>query len=290
MFMNSCPPSIDVVDLTTQLGLYALGQLGVEHPDGYGDWRQLKLADVAAAPRLDWHRPHAVADISPPGPESAAAVLIVGPGSVSLLKATLRAMADAAPVTLWVFLMPSAVMEEAEIRYACPKPLAHAEVYRLPDSDPRTFWFILMEQLHKLSTLRGGLLFSPSPEFEGSDPMSSNLKESMAAAMTINGALAVALVDYRSGMCLAQSGTVLNLELAAAGNTEVVRAKLKTIESLGLRRGIEDILITLADQFHLIRLVPNTDSLFLYLVLDKEKGNLALARFKLTEIERGLRV
>ena len=120
--------------------------------------------------------------------------------------------------------------------------------------------------------------------------MTSNLRESMDAAMTINGALAVALVDYRSGMCLAQAGGGFNLDLAAAGNTEVVRAKLKTIESLGLRKGIEDILITLADQYHLIRLVPNAQGLFLYLVLDKEKGNLALARFKLTDIERSLRV
>jgi len=116
--------------------------------------------------------------------------------------------------------------------------------------------------------------------------MTSNLTKSLAEIMTVNGALAAALVDYRSGMCLAQVGSGLNLDLAAAGNSEVVRAKLKTIEMLGLRRGIEDILITLVDQYHLIRLVPNSQGLFLYLVLDKEKGNLALARFKLSEIER----
>ena len=69
-----------------------------------------------------------------------------------------------------------------------------------------------------------------------------------------------------------------------------VNAKLKTMESLGLRRGIEDILITLGDQYHLIRLVPNNQGLFLYLVLDKAKGNLALARYKLTDIERTLKV
>ena len=98
------------------------------------------------------------------------------------------------------------------------------------------------------------------------------------------------LVDYRSGMCLAQAGSGMNLDLAAAGDTEVVRAKLKTMEMLGLRRGIEDILITLGDQYHLIRLVPNNLGLFLYLVLDKAKGNLALARYKLTDIERSLKV
>ncbi|MBO0941160.1 hypothetical protein J1N44_05525 [Acidovorax temperans] len=112
----------------------------------------------------------------------------------------------------------------------------------------------------------------------------------MNTAMGIDGAMAVALVDYRSGMCLAQAGGGMNLDLAAAGNTQVVQAKLKTVESLGLRKGIEDILITLVDQYHLIRLVPHIPGLFLYLVLDKNKGNLALARYKLTDIERTLKV
>ena len=120
--------------------------------------------------------------------------------------------------------------------------------------------------------------------------MSANLKTSMDTAMTIDGALAVALVDYRSGMCLAQAGGGLDLDLAAAGNTQVVRAKLQTMQALGIRKGMEDILITLADQYHLIRMVPNADGLFLYLVLDRHKGNLALARYKLTDVERALKV
>lgn len=120
--------------------------------------------------------------------------------------------------------------------------------------------------------------------------MSSNLKVSIEAALSIDGAMAVALVDYRSGMCLAQGGSGLDLDLAAAANTEVVRAKLKAVDALKLKKGIEDILITLSDQYHLIRLIPNAAGLFLYLVLDKSKGNLALARYKLSDIERTLKV
>ncbi|MDR0225082.1 MAG: hypothetical protein LBI66_01570 [Burkholderiaceae bacterium] len=112
----------------------------------------------------------------------------------------------------------------------------------------------------------------------------------MQSIMAIEGSIAAALVDHQSGMCLAQAGGGMDLELAAAGNTQVVRAKLKTMESLGLRKGIEDILITLGDQYHLIRLIPHSPGLFLYLVLDKARGNLALARYKLTDIERSLKV
>ncbi|MDH4390743.1 MAG: hypothetical protein QE285_04885 [Aquabacterium sp.] len=120
--------------------------------------------------------------------------------------------------------------------------------------------------------------------------MASNLKQSMEQAMAIEGAVAVALVDHRSGMCLAEAGGGMNMEVAAAGNSEVVRAKLRTIEMLGLRNSIEDILITLQHQYHLIRLIPLNSGLFLYLALDRQRGNLALARYKLTEIERNLQI
>jgi len=114
-------------------------------------------------------------------------------------------------------------------------------------------------------------------------------------AMTISGALGVALVDYDSGMSLGTlgGGDWLNLEVAAAGNTEVVRAKLRVMASLALNDSIEDILITLGHQYHLIRpLAPakGTPTLFLYLVLDRERANLALARHYLKRIETNLTV
>ena len=119
-----------------------------------------------------------------------------------------------------------------------------------------------------------------------------DIDTALKEAMEIDGALGVSLVDYESGMALGSlgGGKYLNLEVASAGNTEVIRAKMRTLESLGLKDTIDDILITLGRQYHLIRLVPNNAGLFLYLVLDRAKGNLALARYKLTEIERGLKV
>ena len=85
-------------------------------------------------------------------------------------------------------------------------------------------------------------------------------------------------------------GGNLNLELAVAANSEVVRAKLGAIQQLGLKDHIEDILISLSNEYHLIRLLDKNERLFLYLVLDRAKGNLALARYKLLEIEKSLLV
>jgi hypothetical protein len=120
----------------------------------------------------------------------------------------------------------------------------------------------------------------------------SNIEQSLKQALTLDGAIGAALVDYTSGMCLgtAGGGGILDLEIAAAGNTEVVRAKLATMRNLGLEDSIEDILITLGTQTHLIRLLAsnNGTGLFLYLALHKNKSNLALARRELSQIERSL--
>lgn len=121
-----------------------------------------------------------------------------------------------------------------------------------------------------------------------------DIETALKEAMEIDGALGATLVDYGSGMSLGQlgGGKYLDLEVAAAGNTEVVRAKLRTAEALNLRDAIEDILITLGRQYHVIRLLSNDKGggLFLYLVLDRAKSNLALARLTLRRIETDLTI
>jgi hypothetical protein len=121
-----------------------------------------------------------------------------------------------------------------------------------------------------------------------------DIETSLKQAMEIDGAIGVALVDYESGMALGSlgGGRYLNLEVAAAGNTEVIRAKARTMASLDLNDEIEDILITLGRQYHLIRLLGSnrSASLFLYLALDRTKANLAMARHQLRQIENSLNI
>ena len=116
----------------------------------------------------------------------------------------------------------------------------------------------------------------------------ANIKQTMDELMRCDGAMCAALVDYNSGMILGQDGSGVDLELAAAGNTELVRAKLKTMRSLGLEDTIEDILITLSKQYHILRPSTHHEGLFLYLVLDKTKANLALARRKVADVESNM--
>ena len=118
----------------------------------------------------------------------------------------------------------------------------------------------------------------------------ANLNDSLNELMTMDGAMCAAVVDYNSGMMLGSVGTGVDLELAAAGNTEVVRAKMKTMKALGLNDTIEDILITLGKQYHIIRPVAAKKGMFTYLVIDKQRGNLALARRKTQDVEQALEI
>jgi hypothetical protein len=111
---------------------------------------------------------------------------------------------------------------------------------------------------------------------------------SLKEAMTLEGAIGAALVDYTSGMTLGEICSVRDLDLtvAAAGNTEVVRAKMRTMEMLKLNDVIEDILISLGRQYHLMRPLTSRSGsgLFLYLALDRARANLALARHQIRTI------
>jgi hypothetical protein len=116
----------------------------------------------------------------------------------------------------------------------------------------------------------------------------ATVNETLKSVLGIDGAMCAALVDANSGMMLGSAGSGVDLELAAAGNTEVVRAKLKTMKSLGLNDTIEDILITLGKQYHIVRPVQAKAGIFIYLVLDKAKANLALARRACLDAESNL--
>ncbi|WP_405010486.1 hypothetical protein [Kitasatospora sp. NBC_01539] len=123
----------------------------------------------------------------------------------------------------------------------------------------------------------------------------ANPETALKEAMAIEGAIGVALVDYGSGMALGalSDGGDLDLNVAAAGNTDLVRAKMRTMEMLNLHDNeIEDILITLTSQYHLIRPLTTATGrgLFLYLALSRTRANLAMARHQLRRIEAGLEV
>lgn len=104
---------------------------------------------------------------------------------------------------------------------------------------------------------------------------------------SINGFIGASVVDLDTGMALASnvSQQGFDLEMASAYNSEMVKAKLKTIQVLNIQTELEDMLLTLGDQLHLIRMLsPNT---FLYLAARRSSTNLAILRSTVNRIATG---
>jgi predicted regulator of Ras-like GTPase activity (Roadblock/LC7/MglB family) len=91
--------------------------------------------------------------------------------------------------------------------------------------------------------------------------------------------LAVAVVETETGMPLASHSNIsdFDIETAAAYNTEVVKSKLKAVQALKLNQTVQDILLTLTDQLHLLKL-SNDGQKFIYLAVNSKDTNLAQAR------------
>jgi hypothetical protein len=97
-------------------------------------------------------------------------------------------------------------------------------------------------------------------------------------AAEIPGFIAAALVDTDSGMTLGTKSLRADFDLAAASayNSEMVKQKQKIMRALSLKTHLEDMLITLGDQIHLIKMVSPVT--FIYLAADRATTNLAIVR------------
>ncbi|QSB27589.1 hypothetical protein D0809_19865 [Flavobacterium circumlabens] len=95
----------------------------------------------------------------------------------------------------------------------------------------------------------------------------------------VNGFIAIAVTEIESGLSFGNLSLdpSFDPELAAAYNLEVVKAKLNAVKALNLNQDIEDILITLSTQIHIIDISPNK-KFMIYLAADSSKANLGMTR------------
>jgi hypothetical protein len=114
----------------------------------------------------------------------------------------------------------------------------------------------------------------------------TNLELLLEHAVDIEGAFAASISDHRTGKCIGAQTSRVGFNSRAAGSfdSDVVRAQLAALAALGLESEIEDMLFSLDEQYHLIRPLAGT-TLFLTLVLQRDRTNLALARRELQRLE-----
>jgi hypothetical protein len=102
-------------------------------------------------------------------------------------------------------------------------------------------------------------------------------------AADIPGFIAASLVDMDSGMTLAvrSNRSDFDLAVASAYNSELVKQKQKIMKALQLKTHMEDMIITLGDQIHFIKIVSPT--VFIYLAADRAGSNIAIVRTVVTK-------
>jgi predicted regulator of Ras-like GTPase activity (Roadblock/LC7/MglB family) len=123
-----------------------------------------------------------------------------------------------------------------------------------------------------------------APAVEAVDDRPS-LEEVLQKLLSFDGAMCVAVVDSESGMILGKAGSGVEIDLAAAGASVILRARLASIKALGSDEQIDDVLISTTSQVQIIHPLPSNPSIFTYLIGDKSKSSLAMARYKATEAD-----
>ena len=107
----------------------------------------------------------------------------------------------------------------------------------------------------------------------------------------LDGVFACAVVDAGTGLILAKHSREdqpIQLDLAAAASTQVLRAHQQASRDLGLTTEVDEVMTSAGPRHHVMRTVSRHRGLFLFAVLDKQRTNLALARYKLMEAEQSL--
>jgi hypothetical protein len=105
----------------------------------------------------------------------------------------------------------------------------------------------------------------------------------------MTGFIAASVVDLESGMTLSAKSVRGDFDLAVASayNSELVKQKMKIMKALGLKTHLEDMLLTLGDQIHLIKIFPGGHT-FLYLAADRATTNMAIVRNSVNRNVAGL--
>lgn len=162
-----------------------------------------------------------------------------------------------------------------------------------------------IEGLIKVADLNGPAASAPSPDTRitasVSAPRSALLKRTqlnpdlatrtLETLVALDGVYACAVVEAPTGFVLARqerNNQPIDLDLAAGASAQVLRAHQHAHRQLGLTSEVDEVITTAGPRHHIMRTMSSLPGLFLFAVLDKQRTNLALARYKLMEAEQAL--
>ncbi len=121
----------------------------------------------------------------------------------------------------------------------------------------------------------------------------AHAKRQLAEMIKLEGMLGCAIVDAGNGLILARDTPEdaipgLDLDIAAAACTQALKAHKAAARNMGMPEPIEEIMTSAGSRHQVMRQLSQYPDLFLFVLLDRQRTNLALARYKLMEVEREL--
>lgn len=175
----------------------------------------------------------------------------------------------------------------------------------LPPFEPEidaTLRFLLMEGMRlKDERQEAGALVPPPPPAPAPPPAAVSrpsaldlgmaFGEIMKRGQSIKGSQGLLLVDTDGGEVLGAAGAAEGVDLGstmALAAAQFLRQERRVAERLGLDDPLQDVIVTTAERYYLIRVVGEGGEHFLLLVLDRHKANLAKAQLDLVALERSL--
>lgn len=116
----------------------------------------------------------------------------------------------------------------------------------------------------------------------------ANVRTCLEEVMKLDGVTGAVLVNLKSGKMLGIAGDTPSLDIEAAANADLVKAKFKVLSSLDAKETVEDIVITLGQRYQLLRCMGGPQGLMLYLNMQRRLASLPEARLRLNQLEAEL--
>ena len=126
----------------------------------------------------------------------------------------------------------------------------------------------------------------------GNAPVATSLTDRASIAQRlaqalgdVPGTLGLALVDPDAGEILGTAARGVDMSVVATLHIDLCRAASRIGDAVSGSGGVENLALTLAGQHQLILPLRTIPTIWICLVLDRQRGNVALARHQLSKIE-----
>ena len=122
-------------------------------------------------------------------------------------------------------------------------------------------------------------------------PDPAQARTAQAELAGVEGLLCCAVVDATTGLVLAREAREdlsTDFDQSAAASAQVLRAHRMASRNMGLPEHIDEIIVSAGQRHQVLRAMTRHPDLFLMALLDRQHANLALLRYKLSEVEKRL--